>query len=113
MRNQANCKIVAYSSRALTSAEKNYAQLERECLAIVYGCEKNRLYLLGRPFTIYSDHKPIVSISNKPKTIVPLGIERLILHLQGYNFKIAHISSDENISDYSSRHPLAHTQENN
>ena len=64
---------------------------------------KTCLYLLGRPFTIYSDHKPIVSILSKPKTIVPLLIERLILCLQGYNFKIAHISSNENISDYSSR----------
>ena len=75
LRNQENCKIVAYSSRALTSAEKNYSQLERECLAIVYGCEKNRLYLFGRLFTIYSDDSPIVSILNKPKTIVPLRIE--------------------------------------
>ena len=33
--------------------------------------------------------------------------------LQGYDFKITHISSDENISDYSNRHPLAHPQENN
>ena len=90
-RNQANCKIVAYSSRALTSAEKYYLQLERECLAIVYGCEKNRFYLLGRPFKIYSDHKPFVSILNKPKTVVPLRIERLILRLQGYDFKIAQV----------------------
>ena len=75
--------------------------------------KKTRLYLLGRPFTIYSDHKPIVCILNKPKTIVPLSIERLILRLQGYDFKIAHISSNENISDYSSRHPFAHPLENN
>ena len=33
--------------------------------------------------------------------------------LQGYEFKIGHISSDENISDYSRRHPLAQPQENN
>ena len=112
-RDQANCKIVAYGSRALTSSEKNYSQLERECLAIVYGCEKNCLYLLGRPFTIYSDHKPIVSILNKPKTLVPLRIERLILRLQDYDFKIPHISSNENISDYSSKHPFAHPLENN
>ena len=87
--------------------------MERECLAIVYGCEKNCLHLLGRPFTIYSDHKPIVSILNKPKTLVPLRIERLILRLQDYDFKIPHISSNENISDYSSKHPFAHPLENN
>ena len=67
---------------------------------------------MGRPFTIYSDHKPIVSILNKPRTIESSYIERLMLCLQGYHFKITHISSDENISDYSGRHPFAHLQEN-
>ena len=68
---------------------------------------------MRRPFTIYSDHKPTVSILNKPKTTVPLRIESLILWLQRYNFKIGHISSNENISDYSSRHLFAHPQESN
>ena len=68
---------------------------------------------MGRPFTIYNNHKPITSILNKPKTIVPLYIEHLILCLQGYGFKITHMSSNENISDNSSRHPFAHPQESN
>ena len=48
--NQNDAKIIAYSSRSLTKAEQNYSQLERECLAVVYACEKNHLYLLGRHF---------------------------------------------------------------
>ena len=52
---QTDEKIVVYRSRALTETEKNYSQIERRCLAIACGCEKNRLYLLGREFTIYSD----------------------------------------------------------
>ena len=68
---------------------------------------------MGRPFTIYSDHKPIVSILHNTRTILPFYIERLILLLQGYNFKTAHTSWNENISDYSSRYPFAHCQENN
>lgn len=105
-------KIVAYSSRALTETEKNYSQIEKECLAIVYGCEKNRLYLLGREFTIYSDHKAIINILNNPKSVVPLRIERLTLRLQGYNFKIVHVKGEKNISDYPSRHPRAETKPN-
>ena len=54
---QTDEKIVVYRSRALTETEKNYSQIERRCLAIVCGCEKNRLYLLGREFTIYSDDR--------------------------------------------------------
>ena len=38
-------KVISYSSRSLTETEQRYSQLERECLALVYGCEKNRLYI--------------------------------------------------------------------
>ena len=72
--NQNDAKIIAYSSRSLTKAEQNYSQLERECLAVVYACEKNRLYLLGRHFEIYNDHKALVNILNNPKAKVPLRI---------------------------------------
>ena len=76
-RNQERWKTAAYKCHHLW--RKKYSQLECECLDLVYGYEKNRLYLLGRSFTIYSNHKPIASILNKPKTIEPLLIERLIL----------------------------------
>ena len=63
--------------------------------------------------TIYSDHKPFVNILNKPRTIGLLCIKRLILNFQGYDFKIAHVSSKEKISDYFSMHPFINVQENN
>lgn len=100
-----HAKIVSFSSRALTKTEMNYAQIERECLALVYGCERNRLYLLGRQFTAYNDHKALVNILNNPKSTIPLRIERLTLRLQGYQFVLKHVKSDDNISDYPSRHP--------
>ena len=59
------------------------------------------------------DQKPIVSILNKPRTIVSLCIKRLFLCLKRYEFKTAQVNSDENISGYSSRYPFAHPQENN
>ena len=42
-----------------------------------------------------------------------MRIERLIFCLQGYDVKITHVSIDENTSDYSSRHPSAHSLEDN
>ncbi|XP_057292552.1 uncharacterized protein K02A2.6-like [Hydractinia symbiolongicarpus] len=98
-------KVISYSSKSLTETEMKYAQIERECLSIVYGCEKNRLYLIGREFTIFNDHKALVNLLNNPKSTIPLRIERLTLRLQGYNFTIKHVKSAENISDYASRHP--------
>ena len=53
---------IAYASRTLTKAEKNYSQLEKEGLAVVFGVKKFHVYLWGRPFLIESDHKPLSSL---------------------------------------------------
>ena len=52
---------VAYASRAMTPTEQRYAQVEKEALAITWGCERFLQYLLGLPFEIETDHKPLVS----------------------------------------------------
>ena len=50
---------VACASRTLSSTEKNYSQLEKEELAIVFGVTKFHIYLYGRQFIIESDHQPL------------------------------------------------------
>ena len=58
---------VAYSSRVMTQTEQNYAQIEKELLAIVYACEKFDQYIFGRSNVIVqSDHKPLETIFKKP-----------------------------------------------
>ena len=49
---------VAFASRSLAPAQKGYAQLDKEALSIVFGVKKSNQYLLGRRFTLLSDHKP-------------------------------------------------------
>ena len=44
---------VAYASRSLSPAELNYAQLDKEDLAIIFDVKRFHQYLLGRKFTIY------------------------------------------------------------
>ena len=51
-------KPVAFASKSLTDVETRYANIERELLAVVYGCEKFHTYLFGHSFTVHSDHKP-------------------------------------------------------
>ena len=58
-----NGQPVAYASQSLTKTEQRYAQIEKECLAIVFSCERFSQYLLGRnKITVQSDHKPLETI---------------------------------------------------
>ena len=63
---------VATASRALTRSEKNYAWIEKECLAIVYACEKFHYYIYGKPVKVESDDKALEMIAKKPKPVVTL-----------------------------------------
>ena len=68
---------IAYASRSLTASEKNYCQLEREGLAIVYGLVKFHKYIYGRKFTIITDNKPISKILGPKEGIPSLAAARL------------------------------------
>ena len=47
-----NSKPVMFASRALTRSERNYQNLERECLAMAWGMEKFHYFLYGKEFTL-------------------------------------------------------------
>ena len=66
-------KPIAFASRSLSQAERKYSQLEKEGLAVVFGVSKFQLYLLGRNFTILSDHKPLQYIFSTDRTISPMA----------------------------------------
>ena len=57
---------IVYSSRKLSTAEKNYTTIEREGLAMVYALQKFRHYLLGSPFKMFTDHSALKYLVNKP-----------------------------------------------
>ena len=54
---------IAYASKSLTTSQKNYAQIKKEVLAIVFGCNKFHDYIYGLPnIVVETNHKPLESI---------------------------------------------------
>lgn len=72
-------KPIACLSRALTSTQEKYAQIEKETLAIVYGVQRFHQYLYSKKVMVQSDHKPLNIILNKLS--VPPRLEKMMLSL--------------------------------
>ena len=68
-----------FASRALTEAEKNYQNLERECLVTIWGMEKFHYFLYGKQFTLETNQKPLVSIYRTHMVEISPRIQRLIV----------------------------------
>ncbi|UYV78667.1 LYST [Cordylochernes scorpioides] len=96
---------VQYFSRALRVHERNYTISELECLAIVESVEKFRVYLMGRKFTIFSDHHALQWL----KTIKnPSGrLFRWSLRLSCYEYEVRYIKGAlQHEADLLSRNPF-------
>ncbi|CAC5384235.1 unnamed protein product [Mytilus coruscus] len=66
-------KPIAYTSRRLTSAEKNYSVFEKER----FGIKKFHQYLYGHPVTIITDHKPLIGLFREDKPIPTMAASRI------------------------------------
>lgn len=97
-------KPVRFLSKALTSAEKDYANIERELLAIVFACERLHVYTFGRKVTVHTDHKPLAAIITKPISQAPPRLQRMLLRLRTYDVDIQYVGANRVlISDTLSR----------
>ncbi len=89
-------KMITCVSKSLNSAERNYSQIEREGLAIVFGVRKCHKYLWGRRFTLVTDHKPLVSIFGDKKgvsSVVAGRLQRWALFLSSYSYHVQYKKS--------------------
>ena len=80
---------IEYISRTLTSAEKNYSQLDREATAIVWAVKRFHLYLYGRKFKLVTDNQPLSQIFNRNKQLSVMTAARLTrcsLFLMDYDY---------------------------
>ena len=102
---------VAYGSRVLSSAEKNYSNIEREALALVFGVTNFRQYLLGRTFMLRTDHQPLLKLfgcTEKVPTLVSSRLKKWKMVLSAYNYSMEYIPGRKNVfADYLSRKPMS------
>ena len=108
---------IGFVSRTLTSAEKNYSQLDKEGLAVIFGVSRFHKYLFGRPFTIVTDHKPLLSLFDEAKgipQIVSPRIQRWAVTLMAYEYHIVYKAGKyHGNADALSRLPLPGTPGSN
>lgn len=101
---------VAFASRSLAPAEKNYSQLDREGLSVIFGVKKFHQYIYGRDITICTDHKPLLGLFGESRAIPALAssrIQRWSLTLAAYRYKLVYKPGAANANaDGFSRLPL-------
>ena len=85
---------IAYVSRALTPAETRYAQIEKECLSVVYGLERFDQYTYGRHVTVQNDHKPLEVILQKPLNAAPKRLQAMMMRMNRYDINLQYKPGD-------------------
>lgn len=85
-------KPVAYASRSMSKTEQRYSQIEKEALAIVWACERNADYIVGKPVQLETDHKPLVPLlSTTHLDRMPPRVLRFRLRLTKFDYSIKHV----------------------
>jgi transposase InsO family protein len=102
---------IAYASRTLTDAERNYSQIEKEALAMTWACSsKFHCYLYGseKPFVVETDHQPLKTIMNVQQLDeCPPRLMRMKLRMMQYCFRVEYVPGKKLVvPDTLSRSPI-------
>ena len=92
-----NERPVAFASKTLSASERNYSQLEKEALSLIFRLRKFHQYLYGRKFTFVTDHQPLTTIFSDKKGIPPLAAARLQMSIATICSSLYHsVSTNQN-----------------
>ena len=89
--------------------KKNYYQLDKEALALIFGVKKFCKYLYGRSFTLFTDHEPLMHLLSESKAIPPMAsarIQRWALALSCYQYTVKYRIAKEQIHAVDELHDI-------
>jgi len=93
---QSGCeRPIAFMSKKLNKAQRNYTVTELECMAVVLAIKKFRMYIDGHSFKVVTDHSSLRWLMNQSDLSGRLA--RWAIKLQGYSFEIEHRKGCENV----------------
>ncbi|KAJ9509840.1 hypothetical protein QJQ45_011559 [Haematococcus lacustris] len=92
---------LAYLSRKLSPAEINYTTGEQEFLSLVTACKEWRCYLEGVPFTLFTDHQPLVALPTQK--VLSRRQARWMEFMSRFSYSLVHIAGTVNPADPLSR----------
>ncbi|KAJ8385580.1 hypothetical protein AAFF_G00184420 [Aldrovandia affinis] len=84
---------ICFASRALTSTERNYAQIDKEALAVIFAVKKYHQYISGRHFVVFTDHKPLLGLLHHSKpmpAVLSPGMLRWSVLLGAYDYELSY-----------------------
>ncbi|KAL2089206.1 hypothetical protein ACEWY4_016105 [Coilia grayii] len=103
-------KPVAYVSRKLFPRETRYSVVELECLAVKWALDTLKYYLLGREFTLETDHRALQWLGKMKDSNA--RVTRWFLSLQPFRFVVKYRAGKQNpVADFLSRHPRDESSE--
>lgn len=99
-------RLILCFSKSFSESQRNWPPITKEAYAVVYGVEKCSKYLLGRKFTLKTDHKPLTGIAKSHTHKGSSLVRRWFAELTNYDFDIIHVPGRENVvADALSRVP--------
>ena len=88
---------IEYASRALTPSERNWAHIEKEALAVLYGLERFDQNAYGHAVPVQSDHKPLAAILRKPLSMAPKRLQDIIVRYNWYDVNFVFVKGTSSL----------------
>ncbi|KAK3092083.1 hypothetical protein FSP39_025049 [Pinctada imbricata] len=90
-----NGQPIEYASRSLTTAQRKWAQIEKEALSILVGLKRFDQYTYGRTVIIENDHKPLETILRKPLSSAPRRLQDIIMEMNRYDIQFRFVKGSK------------------